>query len=63
MTVEKQTWIKDPPKTLFFQIERVLYDKETKNLKKIHDEFDFPKEFYIDPFLESNKEKSLQIRK
>lgn len=63
VTVEKQTWIKEPPKTLFFQIERVLYDKEIKNLKKIHDSFDFPKEFYIDPFIIDNKEKSLKIRK
>ena len=63
VTVEKQTWIKEPPKTLFFQIERVLYDKESQNLRKLHDQFDFPREFYIDPFLLENKEKSLLIRK
>jgi len=53
--VEKQSWIKKAPKTLFFQIDRVLFDKESGQLKKINDEFDFPETFYIDPFLLQNK--------
>ena len=61
--VEKQSWIKEAPKTLFFQIDRVIYNKESQTLQKINDSFDFPTVFYIDPFLLKNKEKALQIQK
>ena len=61
--MEKQSWIKEAPKTLFFQIDRVIYNKESQTLQKINDSFDFPTVFYIDPFLLKNKEKALQIQK
>lgn len=54
--VEKHSWIKEAPKTLFFQIDRVTYDKTSQTLQKVNDLFDFPTTFYIDPFLQKNKE-------
>lgn len=62
MSVEKQCWIKEAPRTLFFQIERVVFDKEKVALRKIHDKFEFPREFHVDPFMQTNKAKSLEIR-
>lgn len=61
--VEKHSWIKQAPKTLFFQIDRVIYDKAAQNLKKVNDTFDFPTTFYIDPFLQKNKDRALLIQK
>jgi hypothetical protein len=61
--VEKHSWIKEAPKTLFFQIDRVIYDKSSQTLQKINDLFDFPTTFYIDPFLQKNKEQALKIQK
>jgi len=48
---------------LFFQIDRVVYDKNTLTPQKINDNFDFPNTFYIDPFLLKNKEPALKIQK
>jgi hypothetical protein len=62
VSVEKQCWIKEAPRTLFFQIERVVFDKEKVSLRKIHDKFEFPREFHVDPFMEANKLQSLKIR-
>ncbi len=61
--VEKHSWIKKTPKTLFFQIDRVVYDKTAQTLKKINDHFDFPTVFYVDPFLEKNKVQALNMQK
>ncbi len=61
--VVKHSWIKEAPKTLFFQIDRVIYDKSSQTLQKITDLFDFPTTFYIDPFLQKNKEQALKIQK
>jgi hypothetical protein len=61
--VEKHSWIKEAPKTLFFQIDRVVYDKATLTPQKINDVFDFPTTFYIDPFLLKNKVQALKIQK
>lgn len=35
--VEKQSWIKKAPQTLFFQIDRVIYDKESGQQIKINE--------------------------
>lgn len=61
--VEKQSWIKTPPKTLFFQIDRVTFDKEKCMLVKSNEEFEFPNIFYIDPFLLKNRNEALQVQK
>lgn len=61
--MEKQSWIKKAPKTLFFQIDRVIFEKETGQLKKINDEFSFPTVFYIDAFLLENKSEALAAQK
>ncbi|EGR31008.1 ubiquitin carboxyl-terminal hydrolase family protein, putative [Ichthyophthirius multifiliis] len=58
---DKYNWIKKAPKTLFFQLQRVIYDKETKNLKKINDFFQIEKEIYLERFMYSQKEAYLQI--
>lgn len=34
--VEKQSWIKKPPQTLFFQIDRVIFDKASGQQIKIN---------------------------
>lgn len=60
--VQKQCWIKEAPKTLFFQIDRVIYDKQKLTLEKVNDVFEFPKVFYIDPFLLKNKEEALKVQ-
>lgn len=60
--VDKHSWIKEAPKTLFFQIDRVLYDKATLAPHKINDSFDFPPVFYIDPFLHRNRHTALQLQ-
>jgi ubiquitin carboxyl-terminal hydrolase 25 len=60
--VEKHSWIKEAPKTLFFQIDRVVYDKATLAPQKINDTFDFPTIFYIDPFLHRNKDTALKLQ-
>jgi hypothetical protein len=61
--VDKHTWIKEAPRTLFFQIDRVVYDKVTLTPQKINDPFDFPTVFYVDPFLLKNKDRALEIQK
>lgn len=61
--VEKHSWIKEAPKTLFFQIDRVVYDKATLAPHKVNDSFDFPTTFYIDPFLHRNRHHALSLQK
>lgn len=31
-------------------------------MRKIHDRFEFPREFHVDPFMQINQVQSLQIR-
>lgn len=56
ITAKKDSFITRAPDILFFQLQRVVYDKE-RGLYKANDTFRFPKEMHIDPFLEKNKEK------
>ena len=60
---QQETWIVKAPSALFLQIQRVTYDKNTSQLKKITHPIQFDKVIYIDRFLESNKKRSLEIRK
>lgn len=53
-TFIKKRWITKIPKVLTFNILRVVYDHETQMPKKIHDEFSFDKEIYIDRFVAKN---------
>lgn len=54
VTAKKEYWIVNSPKILFFQVQRVIYDKE-KGSNKINDKFFFDKEIFIDRFLLQNK--------
>lgn len=36
-----ENWVKDPPNILVFSLNRVNYDKETQQLKKSMDRFEF----------------------
>jgi len=55
-------WIQRPPEFLFFQLQRVVFDKENGAIK-INDRFAFEKEIYLDRFLLENKEEAIQINK
>jgi ubiquitin carboxyl-terminal hydrolase 25/28 len=60
---QQEIWIVKAPNALFLQIQRVTYDTNTNQLKKIMHPIQFDKVIYIDRFLESNKKRSLEIRK
>ncbi|EAS07365.3 ubiquitin carboxy-terminal hydrolase (macronuclear) [Tetrahymena thermophila SB210] len=57
-----QFWISKIPEVLLFQIQRMQYDQKTKEVVKIHTEFSFDKEIYVDRFLEVNKDMYFQIQ-
>ena len=59
---EGSMWIQRPPEFLFFQLQRVVFDKENGAIK-INDRFAFEKEIYLDRFLLENKEEAIQINK
>lgn len=50
------TWIKRLPKVLFFQLQRVAFNQETKAQVKLDDAFEFERTIYVDRFLLQNKE-------
>jgi hypothetical protein len=52
--LQKRRWITKAPDVLTFQVLRVVYDHETQMPKKIHDEFSFDKEIFIDRFIAKN---------
>lgn len=58
----KSSFIKSPPGTLFFQLQRVVFDKQKGSSTKINDKFTFEKEIYIDRVLDENKEVYVKIR-
>ena len=60
--VIQEIWPLKFPGVLLFQIQRVKYDRLTKNSIKINKPFHFPQEIYPDRFLLRNKEESTQIR-
>ena len=49
-----ETWVKDPPNILIFNINRVSYDKEKNALVKDFSKFEFEKKIYADQFIDSN---------
>lgn len=53
-TLQKKRWITKAPDVLTFNIIRVVYDHETMMPTKLHDEFTFDKEIYIDRFIAKN---------
>ncbi|KAL4510751.1 hypothetical protein ABPG72_004905 [Tetrahymena utriculariae] len=57
-----QFWISKIPEVLLFQIQRMQYDQKTQEVVKIHSEFSFDKEIYVDRFLEVNKDMYFQIQ-
>ena len=57
-----ENWIKEPPNLLSFSLNRVMYDKDKKQLVKNNEEFTFEKEIYIDSFLFKNRDKSQALR-
>lgn len=53
-TYKKKRWITKIPEVLTFNLLRVVYDHETQMPTKIHNEFSFDKEIYIDRFVAKN---------
>mmetsp|Transcript_88717 Transcript_88717/g.185500 ORF Transcript_88717/g.185500 Transcript_88717/m.185500 type:complete len:1144 (+) Transcript_88717:168-3599(+) len=51
-------WLKRLPKLLFFQLQRVGFNQDTKSQVKLDDRFEFDKTIYVDRFCLSNKAKS-----
>ena len=60
--VVQEIWPQKFPGVLLFQIQRVKYDRLTKNSIKINKPFQFPQEIYPDRFLLKNKQESTEIR-
>ena len=50
----KRRWISKTPDILTFNILRLVYDHETQMPKKLHNEFTFDNEIYIDRFVAKN---------
>eukprot|EP00828_Plagiopyla_frontata_P012320 TRINITY_DN17024_c0_g1_i1.p1 TRINITY_DN17024_c0_g1~~TRINITY_DN17024_c0_g1_i1.p1 ORF type:complete len:671 (-),score=112.39 TRINITY_DN17024_c0_g1_i1:141-2153(-) len=59
---KKQNFLIQAPQLLFFQLSRVMYDKDLQALCKINDEFVFEKEIFIDRFMLKNKEVLMKTR-
>ncbi len=57
-----ESWISQPPNTLFFALNRVQYNKQTNRLEKSNNFFQFDKVIYADMFLSENREKTMQVR-
>jgi ubiquitin carboxyl-terminal hydrolase 25/28 len=58
---EKSNWLLRAPETLFFQLQRVVFDKEN-GVVKLNTPFHFEKEIYIDRFLLQNKDVATKIK-
>eukprot|EP00439_Symbiodinium_sp_Y106_P082703 s1430_g22.t1 len=56
-----RVWIRRPPKLLFFQLQRVAFDPETKEQVKLEDEFDFETTIFPDRFMQRNEATVLQV--
>mmetsp|Transcript_65238 Transcript_65238/g.211248 ORF Transcript_65238/g.211248 Transcript_65238/m.211248 type:complete len:1145 (-) Transcript_65238:110-3544(-) len=54
------TWIKRLPKLLFFQLQRVMFDQETKAQVKLDDPFEFEMKIYVDRFLLANRTRATE---
>mgnify|MGYP000934467949 CR=1 FL=1 len=73
---EKSSWIVQAPDTLFFQLQRVVFNKDNGNrlgikyanfqnsagIEKLDDPFYFEKEIYIDRFLLEHKDIASKIK-
>eukprot|EP00331_Platyophrya_macrostoma_P026999 CAMPEP_0176452540 /NCGR_PEP_ID=MMETSP0127-20121128/28602_1 /TAXON_ID=938130 /ORGANISM="Platyophrya macrostoma, Strain WH" /LENGTH=1000 /DNA_ID=CAMNT_0017841025 /DNA_START=38 /DNA_END=3040 /DNA_ORIENTATION=- len=59
---EKESWITKAPDTLFFQLQRVVFNKDIADIQKLDNPFQFEKEIYIDRFLLEHKEIATKIR-
>jgi len=58
-----EAWIITPPNVLFFSLNRVQYDKQSKQPVKKNNYFEFDKVIYADMFMHQNKQKTDQLRK
>jgi hypothetical protein len=58
----QDNWIIKLPKVLFFHVNRVQFDTDTKELKKVHTPFKFEKVISVDRFLNMNRGKSEVLR-
>ncbi|CAE7028626.1 USP25 [Symbiodinium sp. CCMP2456] len=56
-----RVWIRRLPKLLFFQLQRVAFDTETKEQVKLEDEFDFETTIFPDRFMQRNESAVLQM--
>eukprot|EP00931_Biecheleriopsis_adriatica_P072952 TRINITY_DN47330_c0_g1_i1.p1 TRINITY_DN47330_c0_g1~~TRINITY_DN47330_c0_g1_i1.p1 ORF type:complete len:1138 (-),score=236.26 TRINITY_DN47330_c0_g1_i1:46-2979(-) len=56
-----QVWINRLPKLLFFQLQRVTFDPETKEQVKLDDHFDFDMTIYPDRYLHRNRDKVCMV--
>eukprot|EP00929_Paragymnodinium_shiwhaense_P064594 TRINITY_DN32382_c0_g1_i1.p1 TRINITY_DN32382_c0_g1~~TRINITY_DN32382_c0_g1_i1.p1 ORF type:complete len:1119 (-),score=286.46 TRINITY_DN32382_c0_g1_i1:113-3469(-) len=48
-------WIERLPRLLFFQLQRVVFDQETKAQVKLDEPFEFDSTIYVDRFLHENR--------
>jgi len=59
---EQEYWITKLPSVLLLQFQRVEFDKQTKNIKKITNPVNFEKIIYVDRFMKENHKESSTIR-
>ena len=62
-TAEKLVFFTSLSKVLTFQLQRVGYDSESKSAVKKHSRFEFPKELFMDRYIEPNFDITMKKRK
>lgn len=62
-TAEQEVWLTRLPKVLLFQIQRVIYDKESQASVKKHSVFNIDKVIYPDRFMHHNRAIGTSLRK
>lgn len=60
-TASTSTWIRRLPKLLFFQLQRVAFNQETKAQVKLDDKFEFDATLHVDRFLLENRKLAMQV--
>jgi len=60
--VEKSVWFEEFPPVLMLQLQRVSYDKDLQAAVKLNAKFNFPREIFMDRYLEKHRTEALEGR-
>ncbi|XP_065564930.1 ubiquitin carboxyl-terminal hydrolase 25-like [Artemia franciscana] len=58
----RERWFQDLPPVLTFELKRFLFNSVSKRPEKIHDRVLFPRRIFMDRYLQSNREKVVELR-